>query len=93
MDAGRSAGQITTQSFVWPKKAALHVNTDAVGGRIDVEVIGEDGKKLTIQTSGATGNQLDATVLSQSNARILAGKRVRLRFRIREASLYAWWLK
>ena len=91
--AGAAPGVVTTACFVWPADAALRVNVDAVQGELQVEVLDGAGALVgSVTTETISGDRLAAIALSRRNAAILAGRTVRLRFRLRQAAFYAWWL-
>lgn len=96
MDAGDAEGQVTTETFTWPKGARLRINADATGGHVIVDVFDEHGERLNVEANARpiTGDQIDTSVwLTAGDTDRIAGKEVQLRFRLKNASLYSWWLE
>ena len=93
LDAGDPPGEVTTRSFTWPEKASLRVNADATGGSVLVKVLDADQLRIeSVPLGRITGDQPDILALPQKVTKELAGRQVRLQFRIQDASLYSWWL-
>ena len=98
LDAGETEGYVVTKPLVLEGKS-LHVNIEAPAGELRVEVLDAAGKKTLSGYSlkdsmPAKGDGLDMELKwkTQSNLSALAGKSVRLRFALRKASLYAFWV-
>ena len=70
----------------------LHLNVDANQGYIIVSVTDDTGEALENYVSDQiVGNQLDAGVEFKHSLKALKGRKVRLRFQLRNASLYSYW--
>ena len=98
LDAGEREGYVLTKPLVVDGKT-LHVNLEAPDGELRVEVLDAEGKKTLSGYSlkdsvPAKGEGLDKELKwrTQSNLSALAGRSVRLRFALRKASLYAFWV-
>lgn len=97
-DADETEGYVLTKPVMLEGKT-LHVNVEAPDGELRVEVLDAEGKKNLLGYSledsvPVKGNGLDMELKwqAQSNLTALAGKSVRLRFELRKASLYAFWV-
>ncbi len=95
-DAGREEGVLVTKPLVF-EGDCLEVNYDAsAGGRLDLEILDESGKPIP----GYTFSDHDRAYYNFVHGRMtfrgspdvsaLAGRAVRLRFRLRACSLYAF---
>ena len=97
LTAGKTPGQVITKPFVATGDELL-LNVDVRdGGEARVEVLDEgmqtiDGFELSSSVPGR-GRSIERTVrwTTKSNWRQLAGSKVRLRIRLRNADLYALW--
>ena len=70
----------------------LHLNVDASQGYVIVSVTDDTGEALENYVSDQiVGNQLEAGVEFSRSLGALKGREVRLRFQIRNASLYSYW--
>jgi len=98
MDAGAQGGVLTTKPLRLTGRT-LCINADAAGGRLLVEVMGQDGNVVapfsTANCESLTSDAIrhavrwrGATDLASIGDRI-----VRLRFRLAGASLYAFWVE
>jgi hypothetical protein len=98
LDAGAAAGSILTKPLILSGES-LRVNVDAAGGELRAEILDNrsgniiDGYSIA-QSVPVNGNELDAE-LKWSGAKVaaLAGRTVQLRFSLRQASLYAFWIR
>ena len=93
LDAGETPGTITTKPFKW-SGGKLMANVDTKEpGEFRVEVLDTEG--AVIETSQPlTGNQPRGEFRwSQGLPESLRGRQISLRFTLREASFYAWWLE
>ena len=97
MEASASGGVLTTRPLTFKGKY-LFVNLDALQGELRVELVGSDGRSIA---PFAVGNCVplyaDDTcqqVKWKTGARLsaLAGQPVRVRFHLRSAQLYAFWV-
>ena len=70
----------------------LHLNIDASQGYVIVSVTDDIGTPLESYTSlQVVGDQLDVSVEFDQTLEALSGKEVRLRFQLKNASLYSYW--
>lgn len=97
MDApAGSQGTLTTRTICFSGKY-LFVNADADGGEVRVEVLDPSGRPIkgfgrsACRPIRANGTTLPVT-WSNGNLSRLAGKPVRLRFHLRDASIYSFWV-
>ena len=92
---GSTPAYVTTKSMV-VKGQDLHLNMDALGS-IQVEIVDDKtGKPIEgfafEDCQPLTGDNIDAQVTwAKDSALSLAGRVVRIRFRLVDASLYAFW--
>ena len=91
LDAGETEGHMLTKPLTL-HGGELRLNVDASQGYVVVIVTDDIGTPLANYTSQQiVGNQLEAPVRFNGSLEVLKGKEVRLRFQIRNASLYAYW--
>ena len=70
----------------------LRLNADASQGYVTVAITDDTGVPLENYTSQQiVGDQLDAKVEFSHSLEALKGREVRLRFQLRNASLYSYW--
>ncbi len=97
MDAGKAAGTLTTRPLRFSGKH-LFVNADADGGELRVAVLGENGKPIPgFSQADCVTIRADKTLQAvqwkgAKDLSALAGKSVRFRFHLKNASLYAFWV-
>ena len=97
MDAGRSAGFLTTRPVRFSGRY-LFVNVDSPNGELRVEALGEDGHAIapfTLENCAPirVDNTLQAVAWKGgADLSTLAGRPIRFRFRLRQASLYSFWV-
>ena len=92
LDAADTEGTLTTESFAAVGDRLL-VNVDAAGGELAVQVLGDEGGVM-LESQPITGDQLRAEVSWLSGGLdVSRGAEVRLRFVLRNASLYSYWLE
>ena len=92
LDAADTEGTLTTESFAAVGDRLL-VNVDAAGGELAVQVLGDEGGVM-LESQPITGDQLRAEVSWLSGGlEASQGAEVRLRFVLRNASLYSYWLE
>jgi hypothetical protein len=92
LDAGDAEGVVVTEPFEMSAHA-LFVNVDAPKGALRVEVQGQDGKVLA--ASAPVSGDLPRALVKWKRGDLarLKGKTVTLRFALRSASLYSYWLE
>ena len=95
VDAGDKPGTLLTRPLE-PEPGRIFVNADADGGRIAAEIVDQTGKPLPPFTFGNC-QPADADSVRQSltwkDAAALPKSPVRLRFRLTNADLYAFWIE
>lgn len=91
MDAGTEEGTLLTAPFV-VTGSKLFVNVDGGQGQLVVEVLDAEGA-VVAESVPVTRDQLRAEVQwAQGRLDAFLGKEVRLRFRLRDAAFYSYWL-
>jgi hypothetical protein len=96
MDAGETAGTLTTRSIRFQGKF-LFVNVDAPRGELRVEILDGEGRPISSFTRDDCGPiSSDKTVQriqwkSAPDLSRLSGTPVRFRFHLRKGRLYAFW--
>ena len=92
MEAGESEGVLVTKSFAL-SGSRLYVNVDAPEGELRVEVLSR-GAKVLAASRPLTGDQPHGQVIwKKGNMGSTKGREVRLRFRLRKAHFYSFWLE
>ena len=92
LDAGRKEGTIVTKPFRAPG-GRLFVNVDALEGELHVEIMDTSGQ-VKASSIPIKGDHARAEVKWQrGNIARLKGRAVSLRFTLRNASLYSYWLQ
>ena len=90
LDAAEQPGILLTKPFVASAPAVL-VNVDATDGSLEVEVLGRDGAVLAVSKPVRGDKPQGRVVWKKGDWAGLMQQTVRLRFRIRNASLYSFW--
>ena len=92
LDAGSQPGLVTTKPFCWSGRRLLAHVEAGKQGELRAEVLDAAGQ--TIATSQPlTGDQLQGELHWKAGLpESLVGQQVSLRFTLRSASFYAWWL-
>ncbi|MCF6287499.1 MAG: hypothetical protein L3K26_20295 [Candidatus Hydrogenedentes bacterium] len=91
LDGGDQAGMLLTQPFTLAGKK-LFVNVDAEEGELRAEVLDKDGTVLAMSAL-LKGDQLRGALRwAQGDLAELTGTLIRLRFTLRNAAFYAYWL-
>lgn len=99
LDAGPDGGTLATRPLTFGKGRHLFVNADAHGGTLSVEIL--DAKTSQpippfvadgCRSVTAEGTRQRVLWDGAADLGALAGKTVRLRFHLRQASLYAFWV-
>jgi hypothetical protein len=97
MDAGTKPATLTTRPVTF-SGSRVFVNTAAATGELRVEILDKSGKPLPPFTlENCQPLRVDSTLESVTwrgadDVSVLAGKPVRFRFTLRNASLYAFWV-
>lgn len=98
VDAGETEGYVLTKPLMLEGKS-LHVNLSAHSGELRAEILDAIGKKALPGLSlrdciPVKGDSIDAEMKWKNhNLPALTGRTVCIRFVLRKASLYAFWLK
>lgn len=93
LDAGDTAGRITTKKFLWRGKQLVANFNSQSEGEVFIEVLDENDT-IIAATSPLTGDQHHAKFeWSEGSPDALQGQQVRLRFTLKNASLYSYWLE
>jgi hypothetical protein len=92
LDAGAEGGELLTRRFALPA-GRLHLNLEATGGWCNAALCDEQGRAIPgfERSEPITGDHLDAEVMWPGSA-LPAGRSVALRFTLKNASLYSYWL-
>jgi hypothetical protein len=91
LDAGEQEGTVTTKPFKLTG-ARLYVNVDAPKGELCIEALDGNGKVLAM-SNPVKGDLARAEVpWSDAGISALSGQVVSLRFRLRQGSLYSYWI-
>ena len=91
LDAGDDTGTVETGEFLLPS-GELHVNADAHGGELAVEMLAGDG--VVLSASRTLGEDAaDARVEWAGGNGAAAGTKVSLRFSLRNTELYSYWFE
>jgi hypothetical protein len=92
LDAGQTEGRLLTKSFLLPG-TKLFLNVDAPQGEILVEVLKGDGNAVA-RSRPLTGDLLCEQVHWQQGDLVdLSNQAIRLRFTLKNARLYSYWLE
>jgi hypothetical protein len=91
LDADVDEGQISTQAFALAA-GKLHVNVDAHSGELQVEVLDQEGQ--VVAESEVIKADLPQTeiVWREGGLAKVQGQMVSLRFKLRNAGLYSYWM-
>ena len=91
LDADNGEGAVTTRPFE-VSDGRLSVNVDAADGELRVEVL-ESGGRVAASSAPVVGDRPDVAVRwEKGDLSQLVGREVSLRFRLRNARLYSYWL-
>ncbi len=92
LDAGADEGSVATDTFVL-NSPWLYVNVDAAQGALTVEIEDADGE-VVARSRQIEGDQVRYPVQWESgDLKAHRYRPVRLRFKLRHASLYSYWLE
>lgn len=97
MDAGSSAGSLTTRAVTFKGKY-LFVNLDAPKGDLRAEVLDEQGKVIepfsskNSQAAAVDETKHQMTWKGSGDLSALAGRKVKFRFQLTNGQLYSFWV-
>jgi len=91
LDAGADEGRILTQPFTLPA-GKLYVNVDAHAGQLRVEVLDREGQVAAESEVVEADLPQKEIAWREGGLAKLQGKMVSLRFKLRNAGLYSYWL-
>ena len=92
LDAGEKEGVLTTKTFLFPGNK-LYINVDALNGWIQVDILDIDGK-ITASSERMSGDiPLGEINWKKGNLGSLKNQAVSLRFKLKNASFYSYWIK
>ncbi len=91
LDAGDEEGQIVTQPFKLSGKN-LMINADARNGQVRVEVLNPQGEVVAIAKNVTEDSPRKQLQWKQGDLGALKDQTVSLRFTLRNASLFSYWL-
>lgn len=97
MDANTDGGQLTTRPVTFTG-SRLFINADAAKGEVRAELLDADGSVLPgfdaaqCKPVNTDGTLLAVTWENGGDLAPLAGKTLRLRFHVRDARLFAFWI-
>ena len=92
LDAAENEGALLTGAVKLPG-GKLFVNVDATKGELRVEALDKDGA-VVAKSASITGDQLHGEVKwAEGSIRDRTGRTVSLRFTLRNARLYSYWLE
>jgi hypothetical protein len=93
LTAGAAAGTVVTKPLLLGS-GSLHLNVDAAAGEVRAEIVDADAQRVLASSMPVTGDHLDAEIKwKQGELSSLAGKRVCIRFTLRQADLYSAWVE
>ena len=91
LDAGKQPGALLTRPFELPS-GKLFVNVDALGGELRVEAMNSSGE-LQAASAALEGDRTRGEIIWKDGSFAeLKGETVSLRFTLRNASFYSYWL-
>ncbi len=96
--AGEQAGWVVTAMFVCPG-GRLHVNANAAGGELSASVIEQDGyhapEYAVVRCAALDGDAIShrLTWMERADLDPLKGKKIRLKFYLRQADLFSYWFE
>ena len=90
LDAGDMPGSVVTRRFTLPA-GRLFVNVDSRGGEFRAELESEDGKPLARSRLVAADVSRQPLEWEAGDPAAFAGRRVALRFTLRNARIYSFW--
>lgn len=92
LDGGSGGGSVSTEPFLLPTPW-LHINVDAGGGSVEVEVLDESGD-VVAESEPITGDHARHSVhWKRGDLAVFIYPPVRLRFKVKDASIYSYWFE
>ena len=91
LDSGDAPGMVVTRRFVLPA-GRLFVNVDARGGEFRAEIESADGQAVARSRAVTADAVRQALEWEHGDPASLVGRRVALRFSLRNARFYAYWV-
>jgi len=91
LTADGNGGTLLTESFEF-QGSDISVNVDATGGELGVDMIREDGDAVAAAEPLSGDHTSIELSWSGGNPAAYGGESVRLRFELRDASLYSYWV-
>ena len=92
LDAGEQEGAVRTDPFKLPG-TKLFVNVDTIKGELRVETLDRNGKVLAASAPMKGDLPREQVIWKTGNLAALNGKVVSMRFSLRNASLYSYWVE
>lgn len=93
LDAGENAGTVTTRPFRWTGKKLLANLLAQERGEVSAEVLNEAGDIIATSHRVAGDHPRSEFRWREGDLKSLAGQNVRMRFTLRKASLYSYWVE
>ncbi len=91
MDAGTDEGHLLTERFVPPTDNLL-INADAGKGQLSLEAVGENDEVVAV-AGPIEGDHRRLQVQWDEGNSVGSGAPIQLRFSLRDAALYSYWLE
>ena len=91
LDAGDKQGTLLTKPFA-TRASSLYVNIDSAGGAIVVEVLDREGNALAVSKPMSEDEPRRRIAWAEGDLADVAGKTIRLRFHLRNARMFSFWL-
>jgi hypothetical protein len=92
LDAGEAEGTVLTKPFT-PPGGSLFVNVDAPRGSLRVEALDAGGQVVAVSAHLAGDLPREKVKWEDGSIEALEGQQVALKFSLRDASLYSYWLE
>ncbi|MFN0199193.1 MAG: hypothetical protein ACKVT0_20785 [Planctomycetaceae bacterium] len=92
LDAGEKVGTVSTRPFRWTGKKLLANLETQEQGKVRAEVLNESGQVIAASHPIIGDHPQGEFLWSEGAVESLTGQQVRLRFTMRQASLYAYWV-
>ena len=92
LDAGGEEGLLVTHAFPWPAAGRLHVNADLTLGEMVVEAVDKKGQ-VCARSDVIHGDHYESEIQLDRALSVAQRASVELRFRMRNAKFYAFWIE